>query len=99
MARPKCICGCGQRSANLHHIIYRQHVARAGGNVRDKRNLVPVAFSCHGAHHGRSRPLELGCLPDGVFEFAGELLGPAGFDYLRRRYRGEDERLEALLSL
>ena len=66
--------------------------------MRDPRNLVPVAFACHGAHHGRSRPFELGALPDEVFEFTGELLGPAGFDYLRRRYVGEDPRLDALLS-
>lgn len=82
----------------MHHAIYAQHVERAGGDLNDDRNLVPVAFSCHGAHHGRSRPFELGMLPDSVFAFALELLGPAAFDYLRRRYAGDDPRLEGLLS-
>ena len=65
----------------------------------DKRNLVDVARGCHDAHHARSRPLPLWVLPDSVFEFASELLGgPAAFEYLSRRYRGGDPRLEALLS-
>lgn len=98
-SRPRCVCGCGQRSVHDHHVVYEQHVERAGGDVKDRRNLVPVAFNCHGAHHGRSRPLELAVLPDSCFVFAGELLGAAGFDYLRRRYSGEDPRLEALLSV
>lgn len=98
MAKPKCICGCGQRAVHYHHAVYEQHVEREGGDVKDPRNLVPVAFACHGAHHGRSRPFELAVLPDEVFTFAGDLLGPAGFDYLRRRYVGDDQRLEALLS-
>lgn len=58
-----------------------------------------VAFECHGAHHSASRRLELRVLPDSVFEFAAELMGAAGYDYLRRFYRGEDARLEALLSV
>lgn len=66
--------------------------------MRDKRNLVPVAHDCHGAHHARARPFPLRVLPDSVFEFAVELMGvgPA-YEYLRRRYSGEDERLTALL--
>ena len=99
MKRPRCICGCGHRAIHRHHVIYAQAVEREGGNVRDERNLVWVAFECHGAHHGRSRPLELLVLPDSVFAFARELMGAAGFDYLRRRYAGEDPRLEALLSV
>lgn len=100
MKRPRCICGCGQRALPYpHHVIYQQEIVRRGGDVDDPRNLVPIAFSCHGNHHGRSRPFELGALPDSVYEFAFELMGPAAFDYLRRRYSGEDARLEALLSV
>jgi hypothetical protein len=66
---------------------------------RDSRNLVPVAHSCHGAHHNRSRPLSAWRLPDGVFEFARELLGAgAAYEYISRRYAGSDARLEALLQ-
>lgn len=65
----------------------------------DSRNLVPVADGCHAQHHARRRPLELERLPDGVFEFASELLGPGrAYNYLRRRYTGPDPRLDALLE-
>lgn len=64
----------------------------------DLRNLVPIAFDCHGAHHGASRRLSLHMLPDSVFAFASEVLGPeAGFEYLRRRYDGQDIRHERML--
>lgn len=99
MKRPRCFCGCGQRAVHRHHAVYKQAVEREGGDVDDDRNFVWVAFVCHGNHHGRSRPYELAMLPDSVYEFAGELLGAFGHDYLRRRYAGEDARLEALLSV
>ena len=98
MAKPRCIA-CGGRAAHRHHVVYEQAIEREGGDTRDDRNLVWVCFDCHGAHHGRSRPLELAVLPDSCYEFAGELLGLAGFDYLRRRYAGDDPRLVALLSV
>jgi hypothetical protein len=65
----------------------------------DPRNLVLVAFDCHSAHHGRSRPYPLAMLPDSVFEFAAEVLGLRAHDYLRRRYGGSDSRLDALLDV
>jgi hypothetical protein len=64
----------------------------------DPRNLVPVAFHCHGAHHNASRRLPMHALPDAVFEFAAEVLGPEqAYEYLRRRYDGMDLRHERLL--
>ncbi len=71
----------------------REHLAAL---VSDPRNLVAVAFECHGAHHGRSVPYELSVLPDSVFEFAAEVLGPRAHGYLRRRYAGRDARLDEL---
>lgn len=97
MAKPHCICGCGQRSVHRHHVIYRQHVEQHGGSLKDERNLVPVAFDCHGAHHSGAKRLLVSMLPDPVFEFAGEVLGEAAAGYLARYYRGSDPRL-ALLS-
>lgn len=96
--RPRCACGCGQPSVARHHVITRQELRKHGGDPKDARNLVWVAFSCHGAHHSGSRRLRLEVLPDSCFVFASELMGPAGADYLRRYYAGEDARLEALLS-
>lgn len=67
--------------------------------VSDPRNLAPVAFDCHGAHHLRAQPYSLSVLPDSVFEFAAEVLGPRAHGYLRRRYAGRDERLDDLLRI
>lgn len=88
---------CKARAVHSHHVVYAQHVSRAGGDLKDPRNLVPLCFSCHGAHHARSRVIPLSKLPDAVYEFARGLLGPAAFDYLQRRYAGEDPRLDAIL--
>lgn len=118
----RCICGCGQRSANRHHVIYAQEIkarkpighGRTGYGIdyatraarsaeqarwlRDTRNLVPIAFGCHQGHHSGHRRLPLSCLPDSVFEFAAELMGPAAYDYLHRHYGGHDPRADMLLS-
>jgi hypothetical protein len=82
-----------------HHVVYQQHVRRAGGDLNDPRNLMVVSDAEHERHHNRSRPFQLSRLPDSAFEFAAELLGPdAAFNYLRRRYVGDDLRLDALLE-
>lgn len=118
MPKPRCVCGCGQRSANMHHVVYAQKIRECvprlpfgygyeavaaasrqqGAMLKDRRNLVPVAFGCHADHHTGAKRLPLAVLPDSVFEFAFELLGPAAFDYLGRRYGGDDARLDALLA-
>jgi len=93
-----CVCGCGQRAVHQHHVVTRQEIRHHGGDPKDERNLVPVAFDCHGAHHSGAKRLLLSSLPDSVFEFAGELMGGAAADYLARYYRGDDPRLATLLS-
>lgn len=98
-SRPFCVCGCGVRGKERHHVVYAQHCRAAGASTGDLRNIVAVATACHAAHHNRSRPLELRVLPDSVFEFAAEVLGPGkAFNYLERRYAGADPRLDALLQ-
>lgn len=80
----------------MHHVIYRQHCK---GHERDERNLVPTCFRCHERHHSAHCRFCLGLLPDSVFEFAAEVLGTGpAYEYLRRRYSGEDRRLRALLE-
>lgn len=109
-----CICGCGRkRGLQLHHVIYRQelrrHVPRAPDGLPnivseiallgDRRNLIPVGPKCHAAHHNRQRPFHLRWLPSETFEFAAETLGAdRAYEYLRRRYAGDDPRLDALLT-
>lgn len=105
--RDRCVCGCGRRSANRHHVIYRQHLReraerRHDGTsfralVADERNLVAMAFGCHQDHHARSRPLPMRLLPDSVFEFAIEVLGfGPSYQYLARYYGGSDPRHDAM---
>jgi hypothetical protein len=68
--------------------------------VRDDRNLVPVAHRCHGRHHSRAAVYPLAIVPDSVFEFAVEVMGASrAFNYLERRYAGDDPRLDALLTV
>lgn len=107
----KCFCGCGARAVAEHHVIYRQElrwVARRRARdlprvslkalVEDPRNLVPVGLGCHRAHHDRRQPFSLRKLPDSVYEFAAEVLGPGpAYVYLSKRYAGHDERLDALV--
>lgn len=81
--------------------VIKRHAAHGerGRWLRDRRNIVRMDFACHFAHHNASRRLWLEVLPDSVFEFAAELMGAgAAYEYLARYYRGEDPRLEALLS-
>lgn len=93
-----CICGCGKKGQQLHHAIYAQEARRYGAE-RDPRNLVPVTRRCHEKHHTRTRPFDLSMLPDSVYEFAAEVMGDGpAFVYLSRRYRGGDDRLDALVS-
>lgn len=94
-----CIRDCGLPATVWHHVIYKQVVRREHGDVDDPRNLVPICDRCHVDHHDREDPLELTDLPDSVYEFAAELLGPGkAFNALRRAYAGDDPRLEALCS-
>lgn len=97
MRRPGCVCGCKRRVAHRHHVFYRQHIPAS--LVQDDRNLVAVAFYCHEGHHSRVSPFLLGVLPDSAFAFGVEVLGAGpAYEYLRRRYAGEDSRLDALLA-
>lgn len=95
-----CFCGCRDRLNARHHCVYAQHLRQMAPHLLDdERNLVPVARVCHGSHHARSQPYTLAMLPDSVYEFAVEVMGPEkAYNYLERRYAGEDARLDALLG-
>jgi hypothetical protein len=83
-----------------HHVITRQELRKHGGDPKDERNLVWVAFECHGGHHSGAARLPLVRLPDACFEFAVELVGAGlAYELLGRYYAGDDPRLEALLSV
>jgi hypothetical protein len=99
VAKPRCVCGCGQKAVHQHHAVYQAASARYGGDEKDERNLVPVAFDCHFAHHSGAKRFRLRDMPDSVFEFAREMAGPGvAYELLGRYYGGEDPRLDALLA-
>jgi hypothetical protein len=82
-----------------HHICYAQTVGREDGDLFDPRNGMTLCTSCHLKHHNRHAVLPLTALPSPAFEYAAELLGPEkAYNYLQRRYAGDDPRLDALLG-
>lgn len=90
--------GCGRTDRwAAHHVVYAQEVRRRGGNEWDGRNAMRLCDRCHGKHHGPQR-IALGRLSEANLDFAFELLGPFAYDYLRRRYTGDDPRLEDRLA-
>lgn len=91
--------GCEDRAVHFHHVVERQELKRRKGDASDARNGVFLCFRCHGDVTSASRRLTLAALPDSVFEFAWELMGPAATVYLRRYHDGEDERLDRLVEL
>lgn len=97
-SHPSCPGRCGVLV--LHHIVYRQAVRRAGGDEWDPRNALTLGNGCHSSHHRRgSRIVPLASLPDSAFVFAVDTLAAgAAYEYLRRRYSGEDARLDSLLA-
>jgi hypothetical protein len=91
-------CGRGGFRQN-HHVVFEQHVRAEGGDVHDPRNALSLHPNpCHygTAHTGK---LKLSCLRDENYAFAAELLGSAAHNYLRRRYAGEDPRLDELRKI
>jgi hypothetical protein len=92
-------CGAPDR-LQLHHVVYAQEVRRRGGDAFDPRDSLTLCLPCHTRHHRllKEQTVDLKVLRDVNYEFAVELmgLGPA-YEYLRRRYCGTDERLDALL--
>lgn len=92
-------CEDPRTRVNEHHVVYEQHVRRAGGDRWDPRNALALCVPCHMSHHRRgTKIVPLVALRDENYAFAFELLGAAAFDYLRRRYVGDDPRLHAWLT-
>ena len=95
---PECPGG-GKGKLEQHHVVYEQHVRVEGGNPGDPRDGLTLCTICHTRHHRRVATLRVAALRDENFDFARELLGgPKAYEYLRRRYAGEDGRLLALLN-
>lgn len=90
--------GCGGRAIHQHHVVYRRHVEREHGDRWHPDNALGLCVVHHGDAHG-TRRLPVGVLRDANFAFSVALLGAdRAYEYLRRRYTGDDARLSALLD-
>lgn len=89
-------CADPQADVCQHHVVYRQHVKRLGGDEWDQRDALALCRSCHMGYHNR-RDLPLTVLRDENIVFAFELMGAAAYDYFHRYYAGSDERVERAL--
>jgi hypothetical protein len=98
----QCGSARGGRRLHLHHVVYEQHVRANHGDAYDPSNSLTLCVRCHAAHHKSSvnpAHIPITLLRDENFTFAARLLGRlAAYNYLSRRYPGEDPRLSALLS-
>lgn len=95
---------CGKKKVqHQHHVVYKQHVRDNGGDINDPDNALGCCYDCHAGHHqpglDDDKRLKLTELRDENYQFATSLLGSGrAYEYLRRRYAGEDPRLDALLN-
>jgi hypothetical protein len=101
---------CPRPATELHHLVTQSHLRKVsslrswtGGTFADlrsdERNMIPLCDQHHDRHHSCQEPLPLAALPDSVYVFATEVLGPdAAWSYLSRRYEGSDPRLDTLVS-
>lgn len=108
-AKSQRVCArCGKAdSFDPHHVVEQKWLKANGFSVieqYDPDNSLRVCDrftenNCHGKHTARVKykhRLHLQNLRQENLEFAFRVMGAAAGDYLRRRYRGDDPRLEAL---
>lgn len=80
-------CGTREGRRHLHHVVYEQHVRKAGGDVYAPENGLTLCFGCHmGQHHSADGRVSVSTLRSENLTFAFSLLGAAAFDYFIRYY-------------
>lgn len=99
--RACAVCGA-TGEFDPHHVVERQELRRRGLLEWDTRNalrlckiLGAAGGNCHSAHTTGARRVRLDQLLDENVDYAFEALGAFAYFYLRRRYVGEDARVEA----
>jgi hypothetical protein len=85
---------------HAHHAgVYEQKLRELGRRLWDPDNALRLCVRCHMAHHhSRSGRLSLSVLREENIRYAFEALGIPADAYLRRRYRGNDPRLDRELE-
>lgn len=94
----RCRACLFRRGAHSHHVTYEQELRNRGLPLYDRMNLMELCVDCHFGHHNRSKVIPLMMLSDDHLEYAFAKLGAFAYDYLKRRYAGEDPRLELRLE-
>lgn len=98
-ARQQLLCAqCDRATRNwdAHHVIEKQELRRRGFDEWDPRNALRLCsgpLSCHAQHTGAAKRVDLKNLTDENLDYAFWALGAYAYDYLHRRYDGQDERL------
>lgn len=92
-ARAQRVCAVtGRRGAfHAHHVVREEDVQTL--DPHDDRNALRILPSVHWDHHWGNEKIPLTALLDENLAFAYQELGPGAYDYLRRRYVGEDPRV------
>lgn len=97
----RCVVrGCNERAVDAHHVVYKRDLKERGLFLWDPRDGMALCRTHHWNHHygTAKKTLPLTLLTEAHLDFAFEALGAYAFDYLARRYRGDDPRLEARLA-
>jgi hypothetical protein len=94
--------GCGGEGRwHPHHAgVEKQELKRRGIPLWDPDNALRLCVICHWRHHyepGFRLPLSV--LREENIRFAFGVLDAGAYDYLSRRYRGQDSRIERALAL
>lgn len=96
--RVRCRACLTKKAAHSHHVTYEQELRKRGLPLYDRLNLMELCMDCHFSHHNRSKVIPLMMLSDDHLDYAFAKLGAYAYDYLTRRYAGEDDRLESRLE-
>ncbi len=99
-ATQKRCANCKSTGAwHAHHAgVYEQTLKRLGLPLSDPANALRLCLACHAKHHSPNHKLPLSVLRAQNIRYAIDVLGEHAYDYLCRRYRGRDPRLERELE-
>jgi hypothetical protein len=83
-----------------HHAgVEKQELKRLGLPLWDPANALRLCIRCHWRqHYEPGFKLPLSVLSDRTISYAFTVLGTRAYDYLRRRYSGDERRLQAALE-
>lgn len=82
-----------------HHVVEASWLRTHHLPIYDTRNALRLRPDIHRKHTNRVEIIHLHCLLDQNIEYAFEIMGPTAEEFLYRRYRGEDDRVQRALKV